>query len=197
MDRIERGRALMKKLKKERAEREKKQALKERMKKRVEADKKKQAKQVRPKVVKQNTTQAKQTQAKQTQAKQTRQPKRKKLNVKKPKPQLFRDNYPTLSMEGEFIPPQFRYDTPSYDIASGKYVNQKNVKCWTRYNKGGNPYTTCKNTDYDLQLRRRQPPDSNYNLQGKVRKPTARGLRNQKKELKPTNREPDLNYILL
>lgn len=177
MDRIERGRALMKKLKKERAEREKKQALKERMKKRVEADKKK----------KQNTTQAK----------QTRQPKRKKLNVKKPKPQLFRDNYPTLSMEGEFLPPQFRYDTPSYDIASGKYVNQKNVKCWTRYNKGGNPYTTCKNTDYDLQLRRRQPPDSNYNLQGKVRKPTARGLRNQKKELKPTNREPDLNYILL
>lgn len=169
MDRIERGKALMKKLKQERAEREKKQALKERMKKRVEADKKK----------KQNTT---------------RQPKRKKLNVKKPKPELFRDNYQTLTMTGEFIPPQFRYDMPSYDIASGKYVNQKNVKCWTRYNKGGNPYTTCKNTDYDLQLRRRQPPPA---PQGKMKKPSVRGLRNQKKNLKPINREPDLNYILL
>ena len=148
------------------------------MKKRVEADKKK----------KQNTTQAK----------QTRQPKRKKLKVKKPKPELNRET-PILSMEGDYLPDMFRSNylgVPAYDIATGRYINQdinkNSVKCWTRYNKGGNPYTTCFNNDYSIQLRKGQPPKG-----AKGRKPTKTQLSAQKKRLKPTNREPDLNYILL
>ena len=172
MDRLERGRALMKKIRGEKIKNE----LRERMKKRQEADKKK----------KQNTTAKPQP--------------KKKLKLKpKQKPELNRDRNPILDMEGNYLPDIYRSNylgIPGYDVETGYYINQgvnkNSVKCWTRYNKTGNPYTTCYNNDYSTQLRRGQPPKG-----GRGRKPTKSQLKSKKKELKPINREPDLNYTLI
>lgn len=172
MDRVERGRALLKKLKEERAIREK-EAL----------QRKKELEEIDRQIKKE---------------KQARQ-KKKKLKLKpKQKPELFRDSFQQISMSGEYIPPEFRFNTPAYDIASGRYINQNqnNVKCWTKYNKSGNPYRTCYNKDYSQQLRRGQPPKAT-----KMRTWLGRTgeiqLNEKKIRLKPINREPDLNYTLL
>jgi len=121
---------------------------------------------------------------------------KKKIKVKKDKPKLFRDKNPVVDMEGNFLPPEFRYNQPSYDLASGRYINQpsSDVKCFTLRNKAKKPYTTCINTQYNQQLRRGKPPNTK---QRKINKPPVSVLRKQKKELKPINREPDLNYTLL
>lgn len=127
---------------------------------------------------------------------------KRKVKVDKPKPPpppLNRDPNPLLDMEGNYLPDMYRSNylgVPAYDITTGRYINQginkNSVNCWTRYNKSGNPYTTCYNNDYSVQLRKGQAPKG-----GRYRKPTKSQLKRKKKELKPTNREPDLNYTLL
>ena len=129
----------------------------------------------------------KKTQAKQVRTKSVKKNKRKP----KPKPELFRDSFQVLSMEGDLLPPSMRFNTPSYDLASGNYINQKNVKCWTKYNKSGNPYTTCFNNDFNQQLRKGQPP------KGIKKKPTKTQLKEKKINLKSINEEPNINYVLL
>lgn len=122
---------------------------------------------------------------------------KKKIKVKKNKPELFRDKNPVVDMEGNFLPPEFRYNQPSYDLASGRYINQpsSDVKCFTKKApRTGKIYTTCINTQYNQQLRRGKPPNTK---QRKINKPPVSVLRKQKKELKPINREPNLNYTLL
>ena len=174
--------------KQEKEKEEKKQKLRERTKARLEADKKK----------KEAEKKNKQSRTQNTTAKP--QPKKRKIKlIPKPKPQLNRDRNPILDMEGNYLPDIYRSNylgIPGYDVETGYYINQgvnkNSVKCWTRYNKTGNPYTTCYNNDYSTQLRRGQPPKG-----GRGRKPTKSQLKSKKKELKPINREPDLNYTLI
>ena len=151
------------------------------MEEKKEKEKKEKEKKEKEKKEKEKKEKEKKEKEKKNKQSRTQNTTRRRINVSNPQPILNRDLNPILDMGGNYLPPEFRFNTPSYDIASGRYINQGkySVKCWTRYNKTGNPYTTCYNNDYEQQLRRGQPPRG-----ARGRKPTVSQLKKKKKELR-------------
>ena len=76
-----------------------------------------------------------------------------------------------VDMLGNKLKGNRSFNVPSYDLATGQYINQPNsqVQCYNRTSKAGKKYTTCENTEYGFQLRKGQPPKKK-NKDKKVKK---------------------------